>query len=843
MDTAWWTTPIRTAYEELHTSDRGLTDDEVTKRSGIYGTNDLVVKKTPHLIERIIEKLTNPLIILLLSAGALSAAFGEATDFFIILAITVISISLDIYNEHSATKAAERLRSKVELTSVVRRNGHEQIVPTRSIVPGDIVQLTPGTIVPADGRLIVVDDLLIDQSMLTGESYPQQKIVTEDPKTTTLVERSGSIFSGTHVVSGNGWMVVIVTGKHTEIGSIAETIDQEVRKSEFEIGLISFGNLLLKSAVFLAPFVFVVHVFVGHQPIESLLFVLSLVVGFAPELLPIILSITLARGAERMANRHVIVKRLPAIETLGNMDVLCTDKTGTLTENAMRVVESVTPLGNSSSRPLELAAVASTLQSGVKTPLDQAFAAHLHTRAKQWVKRGEIPFDFIRKRGSVIASDGHKTWIITKGAPDWIIDHATHLSETNKTQPMTAATRKRCHDLVTSCAVEGLRVIAISVKHVSSKNVDRLEPSAESGSTLVGFIACTDPPKKSAALSLSELHHAGISVRVVTGDNELVARHVASELGLVIRGIMTEHEIQRLSDDELDARIELVTIFSRLTPETKRRIILAFKRKGHIVGYLGDGINDAPSLAAADIGISVQAATDVAKDAADIILLRQDLTVLHDGVLEGRKTFANVMKYLMMGTSSNFGNMVSVAAASAFLPFLPMLPTQVLLNDMLYDFSQLLLSRDTVNRSSILKPGHWNIGFIKKFMFIFGPISSLFDFLTFYLLLQFFHATPALFQTGWFTESLISQIVVIFSIRTKSLPFYKNLPSPVFAASLLAIIGVALVLPYTMIGRWFGFVPLPIEFYPMLAGMVLAYIILTECVKWWFYRHMDRQGA
>jgi Mg2+-importing ATPase len=833
----WWSVSVPRLYDELGSGTHGLTESAAADRLSRVGPNAFDSNGSPSVAAQVVEKLLNPLILLLLVAGGMSAILGQVTDFLIISAITVMSVVLDVVKEHSARMAAERLKKAVSIEAAAIRGDHLVSVPVAHIVPGDVILLRPGNIVPADGRLIAAEDLTVDQSMLTGESFPQQKDAAASvPARATIEERTNMLFMGTHAVTGSGTMIAVSTGKDTEIGRISKSISGPRVQTAFERGLSGFGMRLARCAMILAPTVFIAHVATGHKPLESVLFVLALVVGFAPELLPIILSITLARGAERMGKKHVIVKDLPAIENFGNMDILCTDKTGTLTENAMTVAKSETAGGNRTDRVRELAAIGSALQAATPSPLDTAILSGAGHYAHGWKKIGEIAFDFSRKRGSVIASDGKTTLLVSKGAPEWLIAHSILYEENGRRLAMTGELRTELLSRIEGWAREGFRSVAVCYKPFDAKRARTATPTDEQGFVFAGILAFTDPPKASARDALAHLKQSGISVRVVTGDDGLVARHVCGELGLEVQGVASESEIDAWSDTELAARVGGITVFSRLTPETKRRVIRAFAAAGHVVGYMGDGINDAPSLTAADIGISVASATDVAKDSADIILLWRDLDVLHDGVIEGRKTFANVMKYIMMGTSSNFGNMISIAFASLVLPFLPLLPTQVLLNDMLYDISQLLLSRDRVDHDVVRHPGNWDVRFVKRFMLVFGPVSSMFDLITFYLLFALFRATPALFQTGWFTESFVTQTVIIFSIRTHMVPFFRSRPDGRFAASLLVMIGIVLALPYTPVGSLFGFVPLPPGFYAALVAVVVAYMALVEVIKHFFYR-------
>lgn len=796
-------------------SARGLTSAEAHIRLKSVGLNVLAEKRRVSIFERFISKLLNPLILLLLIAGALSATLGQISDFVIIIIITVVSIGLDAYQEHEAAGAAERLQKKVALSATVIRDGVTSEIPLKEVVPGDVVQVGVGDIVPADCTFLDGRDLMIDESTLTGESFPKEKRNQGD-----------RLLMGTVAVTGEGKALVVNTGSRTEIGKISKHLVEPREKTEFEKGINDFGLLLMRTAVIFGIFVFVAHIILAHNVLSSLLFVTALAIGFAPELLPMIITINLSRGAQRMSRHGVIVKHLPSIENFGSMDILATDKTGTLTENKIILEKYEDTLGKKSDTVLLYGYLSSVFQTGFKGPMEEAILAHKEVAHSGYKRVDFIPFDFFRKRSSVVVKSAKERLLITKGAAEELI----------KISRLTAAGRKHITKQLETYGSQGFRVLGVAYKKVTDKK--SYDTRDETGLTFLGFMVFLDPPKStvSEALMRMETHHVGI--KILTGDSSLVTSFICKKIGLPVTGIMEGTEVSGLTDEELRGKVESVTIFSRLDPDMKVRVISALRGSGHVVGYMGDGINDAPSLRAADIGISVNNAADVAKLSADIILLHKDLHVLLDGVREGRVTFGNVLKYLKMGMSSNFGNMVSVAIASVFLPFLPLLPVQVLLNDLLYDTSQLSLASDRVDTDYLVRPRRWRVGDIRRFMLVFGPLSSLFDIVTFAILLIIFKATPQLFQTGWFLESIVTQTIIIFSIRTRR-SFLRSHPSGTFALSLFLVILFALILPFTSVGPIFSFVHLPLVFYVLLVAIVAGYIFLVEAAKSWFYRKVD----
>ena len=830
------TLPVEELFLRLKSSPYGLSSEEAEKRLKFFGYNELVRKKRRAAIVKFLHHFRSPLVIILLLAGLISSFFGEIANTIIIFTIVIFSVTLDFYQEYKAEKAAEMLKQRVATTATVLRDGVKKEVRLAEIVPGDIIFLSAGDIVPADARVITAKDLFVNQSALTGESFPVEKIGLPlkfyDP---SITEWSNYLFMGTSVVSGTATAIVVKTGSNTEYGRIAKKLIEREPETEFQRGIRSFGYMIMQVTLLLVLLVFFINAFYMRSVLDSLLFAVALAVGLTPELLPMIISVNLSKGAVAMAKRGVIVKRLAAIQNFGSMDVLCTDKTGTLTENRIKLVLHVDLNGNESDKVLLYSYLNSYYQTGLKNPLDEAILRFRDVDVEDYKKVDEVPFDFVRKRLSIVVEYQNQRFMITKGAPEEVAKICSHYEVGEVIADITDGVRRRIEEKYVELSAEGYRVLAVAYKRLrEDKPIYAAGDEAEM--VFLGFIAFLDPPKETAREALQLLKNANIELKILTGDNELVTRKICEHLGFDIKGVVTGGEIAQMDDDALARVVEEANVFCRVTPAQKDRIINALKSNGHVVGFLGDGINDAPSLRTADVGISVENAVDVAKESADIILLQNDLRVLHDGVLEGRKTFGNTMKYIMMGVSSNFGNMFSVAGASLFLPFLPMLPIQILLNNLLYDLSQSAIPTDEVDQEYVEKPKRLDIHFIKLFMACLGPVSSLFDFITFFIMLFIFNASEPLFQTAWFIESLTSQTLVIFAIRTKRSPFWKSKPSRLLLLSSMAIITLALILPYTPLGEIFRFVKPPVTFYIALAIVLSAYVALAEIIKSWFYR-------
>jgi Mg2+-importing ATPase len=809
---------------------QGLTSAEAASRLTQYGPNIIGDKQGGTVILEFLSHFRNPLVLILLVAGVFSAVSGDTPSFIIINTIVLAGVLLDFIQEHRANHAAQKLSESVSLQSCVMRDGKEATIPARTIVPGDIVLLRAGDLVPADVQIVESRDFFVNEAQLTGEPYPVEKTASGEAE-------KGIAFMGSSVMSGSARVLVSKTGHATTLGQIAKSLTKATAVSAFELGARRFGMLIMRLTVALVLFVVLVNA-LSHKPFfESFLFAVALAVGLTPELLPMVVSVTLARGAMRMASRHVIVKKLSAIHGLGSMDILCTDKTGTLTEAHIRLERHVDADGNDSARVLELAYINSYFETGLKSPLDDAILKHSEIDVKRWRKLDEVPFDFERRRVSVLVEDDKSRLLVVKGAPEDVLRFCTEcersgVSNSSAARPIDAGIQKQLDAL----SAEGFRVLGIAWRNVPATQSHAVIGD-EASLTFAGFAAFLDPPKVSSAAALKALADDGVTVKVVTGDNDLVTQHVCRELGLPVQGVLTGADIAKLDDMALAARAETTTLFCRVNPSQKERVILALKRRGHTVGYLGDGINDAPPLHAADVGISVDGAVDVAREAAELILLEDDLGVLHQGVLEGRRTFSNILKYINMGTSSNFGNMFSMAGGALLLPFLPMLPVQILLNNLLYDISEIAIPLDSVDDEYVRKPRQWNLTAIRNFMFVMGPVSSLFDFLTFFVLLKLFHAGEALFQTGWFVESMATQVLVIFVIRTAKNPF-RSRPNRWLAATSLTVVAVAAVLPWTRLGGYFGFVAPPLSFYAAAAVMTATYLVVVEFVKRWFFIHM-----
>ncbi|QSA98506.1 magnesium-translocating P-type ATPase [Methylococcus sp. EFPC2] len=842
-DQAWWLHPPVEPRETAAHDGGGLSRAEAASRLAQFGPNLFRDRKERPLWLQFLSRFKNPLVLLLLAASAISAFTGEVADFVIISVIVLLSVTLDFVQEHRAGKAAASLRQSVSVRATVMRDGNPLEVPVTEVVPGDLVVLSAGDMVPADGLVLEARDLFVKQALLTGESYPVEKRPGPPSKEATeLQDAANAVFMGTTVISGSARVRVIKTGTRTAIGAIADSLIRRPPPTAFEIGTHRFGLLIMRLTVLLVLFVLLVNAFMHKPWLESFMFAVALAVGLTPELLPMVVSVTLSRGALHMAEKRVIVKRLAAIQNLGSMDVLCTDKTGTLTEAKIRLEQHVDTQGNPSARVLELAYLNSYFESGLKSPLDEAILNHENIDVSAWKKIDEVPFDFERRRVSVLVDNGETRWLVVKGAPDEVVGFCTHYEELGAEiqRPVDEAALERIRAQHAALEKEGFRVLGIAWRQVPMDHPHAVV-SDETELVLAGFAGFLDPPKASAGAALSALEESGVTVKIVTGDSELVTQHVCAQLNIPVTGVLTGKEIEQMDDHALRIRVGKANLFCRVNPAQKDRVILALKARGHVVGYLGDGINDAPSLHSADVGLSVDTAVDVAKEAADMILLDQDLHVLHDGVLEGRRTFGNILKYIMMGTSSNFGNMFSMAGAALFLPFLPMLPTQILLNNILYDLSEIPIPLDKVDAEELRKPRVLDMNFIRNFMLVIGPISSAFDFLTFYVLLTVLKANETLFQTGWFVESLCTQVLVIFIIRTRGNPF-KSRAHPILVATSLAVVAIAATLPLTPLGNYFGFVPPPKEFYAILAAMVVIYLAMVEIAKKGFYRWYGTPG-
>jgi len=799
----------------------------------LYGPNEPAPVRQLSALVQLFHLFANPLVVILLVASAIAGSLGQRVDALIIVTMVVLGVSINFWQSYRSQRAAERLRSSVIPTATVLRDGAWLETPLRNVVPGDVFRLSAGDLVPADARLLESRDLSVQQSMLTGESLPAEKMASATAPEGAMTDPCAPhlVFLGTSVVSGTGTALAIATGPKTMFGDIAVRLGSRVPETEFERGLRHFSLLILRTTVVLVLFIVLVGIAFKHDAFETLLFAVALGVGLTPEFLPMISSVTLTRGALRMARDQVIVKHLPAIQDFGSIDVLCSDKTGTLTSGVMQFDRAVDPTGAPSPRALTLASINSSFETGIRSPLDVAVLQQAAIDVAGYQKIDEIPFDFERRRLSVVVDapgGGGRRLLITKGAPEPIVERSTAVETRGTIAPLDGTTRHACAAVHEQMSADGLRVLAVAYRW--------LEPRAaysrddETDLVLAGFLSFADPVLPDVADVLAELKRDGVTVKILTGDNERVARHMCRAVALDEQQIVTGDDVARIDDAALGHLAEQASVFTRVSPAQKNRIILALKRRGHVVGFMGDGINDAPSLHTADVGISVMTAADVARDAAAVILGQPSLRVLHRGILEGRRASGNMMKYLLMGTSSNFGNMFSMAAASMFLPFLPMLPTQILLNSFLYDLAQVTIPGDNVDDAYLRRPQRLDMRVIRDFMVFIGPISSVFDFLTFYVLLHYFHAGDSLFHTGWFVESLATQTLVLFVIRTMGNPFLSR-PSRSLTATTLVIVAIGAVLPTTPVAALLGFTRLPVSYFAFLIVATVTYLLTVEVAK------------
>lgn len=814
---------VADALDRARSTEDGLSEAEARNRLGSYGPNVVRTHKVSALAV-LGRQLRSALLLLLAASAVVSFFVGERSQAVIIGVILAASVGLSFFNEYRAERAAAALHSQLRHQAVVRRDGVFVKKDVAELVPGDVVALTMGQAVPADMRLMSVNGLQCNESILSGESVPVDKTATAPAAADALADCADIAFMGTIVAAGDGVGMVFATGVRTEFGRIAAGLGERQPETAFQVGLRRFSYLLLRVALVLVAFILVINLLLHRPAIESVLFALAIAIGITPQLLPAVVSTSLALGSRRLAQRKVLVKRLVCIEDLGDIDVLFTDKTGTLTEGAVALAGSVDGHGRPGTEPLRLgltacdsptAAGANALDAALWANVDAArLTADIRTL-------GVLPFDHTRRTTTALIEDDTGRRVVVKGAPEQILARCRDLPDDADT------TLRALFD-------DGLRVVAVASR--PAPELTAIDPADDTALTLVGYLSFADEPKAAAAPALRRLAELGIEVKVATGDNPVVAEKVCATLGLAVTGTITGAGLEHLTDDDYERAVRENTVFARVSPDQKARLIKAARRTGRSVGFLGDGVNDALALHSADVGISVDTAVDVAKDAADVVLLEKDLGVLAAGVAEGRRIFANTIKYVLMGTSSNFGNMFSASAASAVLPFLPMLPSQVLLNNLIYDGSQLALPSDRVDEEQLHAPSHWDMGFIQRFMITFGPLSSLFDFLTFGILLGVLHAGAVEFRTGWFVESLATQTLIVMAIRTRRIPFLRSRPSGPLAATAIAAVAIAVLLPLSPLGPPLGFTPLPWQFYPMLAGLAVIYLVLVDVTKSVFYR-------
>lgn len=778
----FWQVTIPDMLADLETNPQGLTVEEAALRLERDGPNTIEQQQRRHLIAKLVHRLTNPLIAILLIAAAAAALTGDPASFVIIAVVILLSTGLDLVQEHRAEATAEALRRSIALKARALRNNVSQEVPVGEVVRGDVVLVAAGDLVPADGVLIQANHLQVNEALLTGEPFPAAKSVETARDAHVPADASNALFAGTSVLSGTGTMAIVATGARTRFGMIAASLDTVSLPTVFERDVRKFGMLIVRLTSFLVAFVLLANLALGRNPLESFLFATALAVGLTPELLPMVMTVALAHGAQRMAQAKVVVKRLSSIHDLGQMDVLCTDKTGTLTEARISLVDHIGPDGTSDDRVLELAKVNAMFETGLRSPLDEAILAHeANFLASDWTKLDERPFDFERRRVSVLAERAGKRIEIVKGAPETLLALCTRSGlPGSAVTDIDDSSRARLQLLHDHQASQGLRLLAVAWKDADGRTLIQTDDDAEL--VFAGYCIFVDPPKASATTAIRRLEDADVAIKLVSGDAAPVVEHLVTSLGLPLKGIATGERIAMLDDAALSMLVEEVDMFARVSPDQKTRIVRALMTRGHTVGFLGDGINDAPAIRQADIGFSVDGATDVARQAADMILLAPDLGVLADGVAEGRRTYANIMKYIRMGTSSNFGNMVTMALASLFLPFLPLTATQVLLNNLIYDGSQVGIPLDRVGEEEIAKPRVWEMSALFRFTAVMGLLSSLFDLATFFVLLRLFHEDAASFRAGWFLESMLTQILVVFIIRTAH-PCWRIVPLGCSASS------------------------------------------------------------
>ncbi len=833
----FWSLPADDVIKRLNSSSDGLnqaTAEEILER---VGPNRIKSKEHVTPAGLFLNQFKSPIVLILIFATVVSAFLQDWIDAIIILVIVLASALLSFFQEYNASNAADKLREQVSLKTTVLRDGKPVSVPTEDIVPGDVVLLSAGSLIPADGILLEAKDFFVNQAVLTGETYPIEKKPGVVAENAGLSDQTNVVFMGTNVRSGSAKVLIVETGLKTSFGQIASHLTLRPPETEFERGIKRLGYLLTEVMFVLVLSIFFFNVLFHKPVLDSLLFSIALAVGLTPQLLPAIININLSKGSQDMAKHGVIVRRLESIENFGSMDILCTDKTGTITKGIVQLDGALGVDGEPSAQALLYAYLNAHMQTGLPNSLDEAIVNKGAPGAEDYVKVDEIPYDFIRKRLSVVVEcGGSAPMMITKGALDTVLSVCSRVQSGPVATELDDRQRAQIQELFKKWSADGYRVLGLATKtftdHEKTYSMDE-----EIGMTFAGFLLFFDPPKEGVQDTIAALNKMGVQLKIITGDNRLVAQHTGQVIGLGDFRVLTGYDLDNLADEALWHAVEHTTIFAEVDPNQKERIILALKKRGHVVGYMGDGINDAPSLHSADVGISVDNAVDVAKDAADLVLMKQDLNVLRDGIMQGRKTFANTLKYVFMATSANFGNMFSVAGASLFLPYLPMLPKQILLINLLTDLPEMTIASDNVDAVFLDRPHRWNINFIRRFMLIFGPLSSLFDFATFAVLLWAMKANEATFHTGWFVESVLSAGLVVFAVRTR-LPFTHSKPSRAMLSMTLIVAIFALILPYTPLAGLLGFAPLPFIFLAIIFGIVTVYFVSAELVKRWFYKHV-----
>lgn len=834
---SFWFAPPEEIIKSLDTTENGLSTEEAKKRLQIYGINSIAASKSKSTFSLLISQFKSPIIIILFSATLLSFLLHDALDALIILTIIIISGLLSFWQEYSANNAISKLLALVEVKVTVLRDNTPIQVKVEEIVPGDIILLKAGSLIPGDSIILDSNSLTVNEAILTGESFPAEKspgIVSPD---TPLAQRKNCLWMGTHVISGTGKALIVTTGKSTQFGSISERLKIKPKETEFERGINQFGYFLIELTLLLVIFIFAVNVLLERPALDSFLFSLALAVGLTPQLLPAIISVNLSYGAKKMAEAKVVVKRLASIENFGSMDVLCSDKTGTLTQGEIQLQAGVDANGKPSEKVLMYAYINAFFESGFVNPIDQAIRNYKEFDVKDYEKIDEHPYDFIRKRLSIMVSkqgsDG--SLMVTKGAVSNILEICTKAElETGEIVDISTIL-PNIQQLYENYSNSGYRVLGIAYKKIDAKST--IEDEKEEDMIFLGFLTFTDPLKPGIIETITNLKNLGVSLKIVTGDNRYIAANIVKQLGINNAEILTGPEIHKMTNGALTQRSSSVSIFAEVEPNEKERIIESLKNAGHVVGYMGDGINDVSALHTADVSLSVDSAVDVAKEVADIVLLEKNLNVLADGIMAGRNTFANTLKYVFMATSANFGNMFSMAGASLFLPFLPLLPKQVLLTNLLTDFPEMTIATDSVDAEMIEKPRRWDIGFIRKFMLTFGLLSSVFDYLTFGSLLLLIRADDVQFRTGWFVESVISAALIVLVVRSRR-PFYKSKPGKYLLIATFAVATATVAIPYSPLGGILGFEPLKIHTLLLIAAIIFIYIISAETIKFQFYKRI-----
>lgn len=839
----YWCLPIDKALNAMESSSNGLATSVAAERWQRFGPNTIHNRKRGRFLRLLVKRFANPLILILICAASLALVLHDWVDATIVLAVIVISNAFSLIQEHRSSSAVEKLRKQVSAKTTVIRDGQWSVIASEYIVPGDIIHLAAGSLIPADGMLLEAKDFFVSQAILTGEPFPVEKKPDTVAKDASIAERSNCVFMGTTVRSGSATALIVHTAGDTVYGQISKKLMVAPPETEFERGLRRFGGLLIYVMFIIVVSVLAVNIMFRNPTMELLLFTMALAVGISPEMLPAILSITLARGAQNMAKRGVIVKRLNAIENLGSMDVLCTDKTGTLTEGMVKLDGTFDFKGTSSDTVLHLTYINSHFQTGLDNPLDAAVILRAEAagmNALDYHKLDEVPYDFARKRLSVVVSKGKDAQpvLITKGALQSVLEVCDHVQHDNNSDSLDDGVRAAIFDRYTVWSQQGFRVLGVAQSPVKSKPVYNC--SDEVGLVFMGFLLFFDPPEPGVLKTLDELRRLGVGIKIITGDNCFVAHHVAESVGMKVERVVTGKELLMLNDESLWQIAPLVTLFAEVDPNQKERIILALQKTGHVVGYLGDGINDAPALYAADIGISVNNAVDIAKEVADFVLLEHDLEVLRQGIVEGRRTIGNTMKYLFITTSANFGNMISMAFASLFLPFIPLMAKQILLNNFLSDIPALGIAGDNVDREWEVTPHRWDIRMIRNFMISFGLVSTVFDTITFVVLFYLAGKAPDMFRTGWFVESLLTELLIILVIRTYK-PFYTSSPCRFVLIAIIVITGITIALPFLPFSSIFGFVALPLNVMAALIGISALYVIISELMKRLFFRRHARK--